>query len=411
MWVRVKLDIGWSDLAFGLRRCLFAPDRAELERRLERWFSSAGDAIVCFSVRSGFDLALQALDLPPGSEILFSALNIKRMVKIAQRQALLPVPLDLDLDRMLPKPDAIERALTPRTRALVLAPLFGTRPDPTPLIAVARRHGLRVIEDCAQAFSGRGYGGHADADISMFSFGPLKFATALGGALLRVRDPALLEAMQKLQADYPVQPTRAYAGRLLKFTGLKLVTARPVLGALTRALRIAGHDYEDALSDSVRGVASLGSATQIRRRCSVAMLALLEQRLLGFEPARLEQRSRSGRRLLDLLAGVVVCPGAQNPVHHFWAFPILVDDPDAVMRALRRAGFDAATLRRSATVTPPADRPQLDPVAAREALARLLVLPCYEGMPDRELRRQAAVIRRACAPRPRSACIPTPGCA
>ena len=61
--------------------------------------------------------------------------------------------------------------------------------------------------------------------------------------------------------------------------------------------------------------------------------------------------------------------------------------------ALRAAGFDGATLRRSATVAPPEDRPKLDPVAAREALAHLLVLPCYDGIPDKELQRLADVVR------------------
>ena len=400
MWARMQLDIGWSDLVFGLRRALSAPDPRELERRIERCWSPAGDAIVCFSVRSGFDLALRALALPPGSEVLFSALNIKGMVEIARRHALVPVPLDLELGRMLPEPAVVERAITPAARALVVAPLFGARADLEPLFAVARRHGLRVFEDCAQAFSGRGYGGHEGADVSLFSFGPLKFATALGGAVLRVRDPALLEAMRELQAAYPVQATRTYAGRLVKFAVLKVVTSRAVLGVLTRALRAAGRDYEDALAESVRGVARLGSEAQIRRRCPAAMLALLERRLLRFEPARFAPRIRAARRLLELLEGVVVCPGAGHPLHHFWAFPILVDDPGAVMHALRHAGFDAATLRRSATVAPPADRPRLDPVVAREALARLLVLPCHAGIPDRELRRLAAVIRRACAAPP-----------
>ena len=405
MWARVKLDIAWSDLAYGLRRCVITPDRVLLEESIERRSSAAGNALVCFSVRTAFDLALQTLEFSPGSEILFSALNIKGMAKIARRFELVPVPLDLELDSMLPSPDAIERAITPRTRALVVAPLFGTRGDLSPLIAAARRHGLRVIEDCAQAFSGPSYSGHPESDVSMFSFGPLKFATALGGALVHVRDPVLLEVMRKRASSYPVLSTSAYAGRVLKFAALKLVSARPVLAMLTSVWRLTGRDYEDALAEPVRGVAPLGSLHQIRRRCPAAMLALLERRLFGFEAAGLAPRIHAGRRLLALLSGVVVCPGAGNPTHQFWAFPILVENPSRVMRALRRAGFDAATLRRSATVAPPGDRPWLDPVVAREALARLLVLPCYEGMPERELRRQAETIRLACAS---PACNPTP---
>ncbi len=396
MWARLKLDISWSDLAVGLLRGGFGANRDATQDRIERSWSDERDALVCFSVRSGFDLALQCLDLPPRSEILFSALNVKGMIKIARRQGVLPVPLDLAPDTMLPEPAALERAITPQTRALVVAPLFGARADLTPLIEVAKRHGLFVFEDCAQAFAGREYRGHEAADLSLFSFGPLKFSTALGGAVLQVRDRALREAMCKLQDSYPVQPTAPYAIRLLKFAALKLVTTRPILGALTGAFRATGRDYEDTLSDSVRGVAALGSSAKLRKRCPAAMLAVLERRLRRFDPADLAARARAGQRLLELLDGAVVCPGSGSPVHHFWVFPILANDPDGLIGELRRNGFDAAKLARSQAVDPPQDRPELEPTVARDTLARLVILPCYPGMPDRELRRQAGLVRRVC---------------
>lgn len=395
MWPRARLHIGWSDLAWGLA-CLATPrERDGLEREIEAWWSPRGDALVTFSVRSGFDLVLQALALPAGSEVLFSALNIKGMPKIARRHALVPVPVDLELGRMAPDVASIERAITPATRALVVAPLFGTRLDLAPVLAVARRHGLFVIEDCAQAFAGREFTGSDGVDVSMFSFGPLKFATALGGALLRVGDPELLGRMRAIQRAYPVQTRRAHASRLLKFAAFKAFLSRPVLGAANAFLRRRGRDYEEAVGDSVRGAAGLGSAAKIRHRCSAPLLALLRRRLRRFRPSDLAGGRAAGSQLLALLEDVATCPGAKNEVHSFWAFPILVDDPARVMAALRAAGFDGATLRRSATVAPPPDRPKLDPAVAREALAKLLVLPCYGALPDRELRRQASVIVEA----------------
>src|SRR5690606_31664613 len=128
----------------------------------------------------------------------FSALNIKGMIKIVDRQGLTPVPIDLDIEHMAPRLELIERAITPATRAIVVAHLFGTRLDLAPLAAIARRRGIMLIEDCAQAFDGSRYRGHPEADVSMFSFGPLKTATALGGAILRVRDPALLSRMREI---------------------------------------------------------------------------------------------------------------------------------------------------------------------------------------------------------------------
>jgi perosamine synthetase len=394
MWSRTRLDIGWSDIAFGARQCLVPPDRRNLEREIERYWSPEGDAIVCFSVRSGFDLLLQALELPQGSEILFSALNVKGMIKIAKRNGLLPVPVDLDLASMLPDLESLERAITPESRAIVVAPLFGTRGDLGPLFEVAKKFDLLVIEDCAQAFAGREFSGSSDAVVSMFSFGPLKFATALGGALLRVRDPALLERMRAIQAGYPAQGARPYLKRLLKFAGLKLLSFPAVLGSVTRFYQLRGEDYEDSISDAVRNVAPLGSSKRIRNRCGAPMLAVLNRRLTRFSPRDFADRIEAGRFLLEQLDGAVVCPGIRNPIHNFWVFPILVDDPQTLMAELRRQGFDGATLRRSATVAPPEDRPKLAPVNAREALSKLVILPCYGGIPKSELRRQAEVVRR-----------------
>jgi dTDP-4-amino-4,6-dideoxygalactose transaminase len=275
----------------------------------------------------------------------------------------------------------------------VVAPLFGTRGDLDPLFAVAKKFDLLVIEDCAQAFAGREFGGSADAVVSMFSFGPLKYATALGGAVLRVRDPALLERMREIQASYPVQKTRPYLTRLAKFAGLKILTSRVVLGAVTRFYQMRGEDYEDSVSDAVRNVAPLGSSKRIRNRCSAPMLAVLRRRLARFSPRDFSGRVAAGRFLLAELEGAVVCPATRNPIHNFWVFPILVDDPQVVMEGLRRQGFDGATLRRSATVAPPEDRPKLAPANAIEALSKLVILPCYGDIPESELRRQAHVVR------------------
>ncbi len=232
MWPRIRLDIGATDLAFAALQCLRPADRDEAQTRLEELWSPAGDALACHSVRSGFDLLCAAQAWPRGSEILFSALNVKGMVKIAERHGLTPVPVDLDLGTMGPRLEDLERAITGNTRALVVAHLFGARLDLDPIVAVARRHGLLVIEDCAQAFAGDAFRGHDDADLSLFSFGPLKTATALGGALLRVRDPALRLRMRSLQARHRQQTRRSMAVRVAKFAALKLLSQPGVLGAI-----------------------------------------------------------------------------------------------------------------------------------------------------------------------------------
>src|SRR4030042_822902 len=119
MWVRKRIDITWPDITVGAVSCCIPRNRGAIRRQIEDLWSKSGDAIVCLSVRSGFDLLLGALRLPPGSEVLVSAANIADMTRILEHHRLIPVPVDLDVQRMSPTAESLRRAITPATRAII----------------------------------------------------------------------------------------------------------------------------------------------------------------------------------------------------------------------------------------------------------------------------------------------------
>jgi len=133
-------------------------------------FASPFPVLSAFTVRTGFDLCLGELGLQAGSEILMSALTIKEMVNIARHHGLVPIPLDIESGTMAPEIAKIEAAITERTRAIVMAHLFGTRMPMGPVIELAKKKGILVIEDCAQAIGARG---------DSFSIGELSDAVCL----------------------------------------------------------------------------------------------------------------------------------------------------------------------------------------------------------------------------------------
>ncbi|HLQ62682.1 MAG TPA: DegT/DnrJ/EryC1/StrS family aminotransferase, partial [Candidatus Acidoferrales bacterium] len=202
MYARHRLDLGLGDLA----RLAFSSWRQPPPEA----------ALVGFSVRSEFHLLLQALDLPPGSEVLVSAVTHPDMVRILETARLVAVPVDLDLETLAPRPELLARLAGPRTRLLLVAHLFGGRCDLEPALRLARSRGLLLVEDCAQAFRGPGDDGEPGADVSLFSFGTLKTATALGGALAYVRDERLRRRMAEIQAGWPAQPDREYRRKVLR---------------------------------------------------------------------------------------------------------------------------------------------------------------------------------------------------
>jgi dTDP-4-amino-4,6-dideoxygalactose transaminase len=182
MYSRKRFDIGWGDLAAGLAGCATTHGRRRAAERIERWFDGGkGDALACLSVRSGLDLYLEVLALPAGTEVLMSALTIPDMARVIEKHGLLVVPVDVDSATLAPCPEAWKRAAGPKARLAILAHLFGTRVPLDPLVELRKERGILVLEDCAQAFTGPDWKGDPRADVSMFSFGPIKTATALGG--------------------------------------------------------------------------------------------------------------------------------------------------------------------------------------------------------------------------------------
>jgi perosamine synthetase len=392
MWVRKRLDIGWSDLAVGLLRTAVPAPRQAAQQRVEAIWSASGDCLACLSVRSGLDLLLAALEYPPGSEILMSAMTIPDMARIVEHHRLVPVPVDLDLDTLGPDLESLRRGITPASRAIVVAHLCGGRLGLGPVVALARKHGLLVVEDCAQAFAGLGYAGDPEADVSMFSFGPIKTATALGGAMFRVRDRETLKRMRSRQADRPIQKRRTYLCRLLKYSAFKALSQPMAYGMLVRAWRAMGRDYDRLVNGSVRGFPGPDFFDRIRQQPSSPLLSVLGRRLRTYDRVRLELRAAKGDRLSRLLNGSVLCAGRASTPHNCWVFPIAVDNPLEVIAALRQAGFDATQGHSMCVVSPPQDRPRLAAHRAAAVLAKIVYLPIYPEIPDDALEVMSRVV-------------------
>jgi perosamine synthetase len=391
MWPRKRLDIGWADLAFALASCLYRVNARSPLQSIESCWPGDGRGLACLSVRTGFDLVLEALALPPGAEVLVSALTIPDMVRIIERRGLVAVPVDLDPADLAPRAETIERAITSRTRALLVAHLFGSRFPMQPIVETARRHGLLVFEDCAQAWDGGGFQGHPDSDVAFFSFGTIKTATALGGALLHVRDAGLLAQLRELQARLPIQSRWRYATRLIKYALMHFFSGRIPYTLLVGLLRICGVDFDRMMNRAVRGFPGRDIFRQLRQRPSVPLLALLDRRIRSDIAPRLQARTLIGQRLAARLMPTVCCPAGNVPKHSYWVFPCLSNEPAPLIALLRRAGFDATQGHSMTCVPPPSDNFAPALVAAR-ALETLVYLPCYPELPPAEVNRLADVV-------------------
>ena len=395
MWVRKRLDIGWGDLAWAAGRCLVPDLDGDAARRTETAWSPDGDALFCLSVRSGFDLLLTALALPRGSEVLMSAITVPGMVHVAEAHGLVPVPVDLDPATAAADPASLARALSPASRLLVAAHLFGARPPLDPLLEAlavsVHGPGVMVVEDCAQAWT-PGYRGDPRAAVSMFSFGLIKTATALGGALLAVREPGLAARMRDAAERWPPQRRRAVLAKTAKAAALKALSTRPPYALLTGLVAATGRDHDLLVNRLAKGFPGPGFLERIRHRPAPPLAALAARRLVRYDPGRLARRAAAGAALASALPPPVSRPGSSAPHATYWVFPVLSDDPERTRRALARAGFDATRGDSLVVVEPPAGRPELEPAQARDLLARTVYAPLYPELPPSALGRLAETL-------------------
>ena len=386
LYARHRLDIRPGQLMAALV-ALAATDRRRAARRLEEIWTADGTGLACYSVRSGFHALLTALDMPAGSEVAFSAVTHPDMPRLAEHHGLVAVPVDLDPATLAPQPESLDHAISARTRLVVVAHLFGGRVDLAPAARACRRNGVLLVEDCAQAFQGSEDTGDALADVSMFSFGTLKTATALGGAMLTVRDPRLLARMREIQGRWPVQERRSHLKRVVQTAAFVALTRPLPYGLLARLTSKLGVDFDRLVNSAARAFPA-GSTTDLVRRLEqqpgAPLLRLMAHRLVTFDHARLIARAASGARLAELLPHAHVGGAALDHTH--WLFPVATDHAGELIAAARAAGFDAARSASSVKAIPaPVARPELAPVWAQHVMSRLVFLPAYPEMPEGSL--------------------------
>jgi len=149
-------------------------------------------------------LALWACDLKPGDEVITVAHTAVPTINAISLTGARPVFVDVDPATRTMDPAAAAAAVTPRTRALLPVHLYGHPADMAPLQALAREHGLRLIEDAAQAHGAEYRGTRAGrlGDLAAFSFYPTKNLGAYGDGGMVVTDDAALAERVRLLRNY-----------------------------------------------------------------------------------------------------------------------------------------------------------------------------------------------------------------
>jgi len=169
-------------------------------KRFEADFAAfIGDGVEAISVNSataGLHLALEAVGVGPGDEVITTIHTFTATAEVARYLGAHPVFVDIDPDTLNIDVTRIERAITPKTKAIIPVHFAGLACDMTAVLAIARRHGLKVIEDAAHALPATSMSkliGTLDSDATVFSFYATKTITTGEGGMVVTKHPALAQ--------------------------------------------------------------------------------------------------------------------------------------------------------------------------------------------------------------------------
>lgn len=346
--------------------------------RFEQEFAAYCGTRTAVGVGSGTEalwLTMLAMGIGPGDEVITVPMTFAATVEAIRFTGARPVFVDIDPVSYTMDPTAVERAVTPRTKAILPVHLFGQPAEMSPLLEIARRFGLRVIEDAAQAhgaeYDGKKVGSLGDAGC--FSFYPGKNLGALGEAGAVTCDDETLAKRLRMLRDHGQREKyhheiSGWNGRMDGIQAAVLSVKLPLLDAWNRSRRQHALHYGRGLSgimDVILPAERQGTvhawhihAVRVRHRQSI--LEVLRKQKIGYGlhypvPVHLQPSSRDlGYKHRDF-------PVSEQYAHEFLSLPVSpeLDDSSveqvisALIRSVRPAA--ACVLRESRFETSPAD--------------------------------------------------------
>jgi dTDP-4-amino-4,6-dideoxygalactose transaminase len=374
----------------------------EFPRKFAAWLG-APHVFGTGSGRSAFQLALEALDMEKGKEIIFPVFTFPVMPMLAKMLGYQPVFCDVDPDTLNMSPEHVERKITGRTVAVLATHLFG-RPCPIrEIAALLKGRNIRLLEDCAHACGVRVEGRQVGTfgDVGVFSFAEGKNMPCLGGGAIATADGEIARRAGEILSQAPIPPRGAVLKKALSIW-LKWLLTRPSVFGLTAypVLRLKLSRGQPLMDSSVGDElleAFAGSRLRVDRLANL-QAAIGLRHLPGIDSFNQGAR-RNAQILSEKLAGVpgVGVPPLDGNSHIYVYYPLTVEPArrDDLRRYLLRHGIDTKTSDMS-------DCSRLKPFRAGRQTAEkesappeasILEVCVYPIIPEKQFRRLAQLIQ------------------
>jgi dTDP-4-amino-4,6-dideoxygalactose transaminase len=351
--------------------------------------------------RMAFYYILKAMRLPAGSEIVLPALTFWVIPEMARVAGLRPVFADVDPHTFNMTADSLERVITPKTAAVVPTHLWGLPCDMAELLAVARRHRLVVIEDCAHAlgatYRDRPVGTFGDA--AFFSFQTLKPLNTYGGGMAITPDPQLGARIWLLAQEAPPPAEASVRKKLWRGRIMRLATRPdiftwtlfPILWTSAR-LKV---NFDVYFWEGIRPLDVF--PPDYRERYSNVQAALGLEALKHIDDWTRSTRANAARLSASLgqVPGVVVPETPTDRTHAFYQYCAYVPARTAVVRACLDRGVDIESLHVDVCSDVPMFHEFASNSPGAEEAGQSIQIPAYASLTSAEIDRIVSVVRDA----------------
>lgn len=352
-------------------------------------------ALALSSGRAAFAMALRALNLEEGDEVIISAFNFPLMPMLVKAMNLKPVFVDVCPDTYNINPSLIKEKLTSKSRALIVTHLFGMPADMEPIKEICQKEGLFLIEDCAHAlgseYKGKKVGtfGH----MAIFTFAEGKQMPCFGGGMIVTSEPHLFKRLKEQLRGRPHSPWKKVATitlyYLLTHSYLYPISLYPV----QRLLSLVNSDLlePNPKKEALDALKSLSYYPRLITNLQAGVGLSQLKRIEGVS-AKIVERAQKLTGLLDGLS-VPNCP--QGVKHLYTYYALEVKDVEEVRKSLLNQGIDTkrADMRCCPPLEPFNEKAEDYPIAS-SLFDKIIHLPCYPSLSDRSLALMTDKIKR-----------------
>ena len=340
-------------------------------QRCARWLRErigAQAALITPSCTAALEMAAILARVEPGDEVIVPSFTFVSTANAFALRGAVPVFVDVCEETLNIEPAAVERAIGPRTRAIVVVHYAGVACAMERIFALAEEHGLLVIEDAAHALPASWYGRPLGSlgQLATFSFHETKNVHCGEGGALVVNDPALAPRAEIVQ-EKGTDRSRFFRGEIDRYTWQDLGSSY-LLSEVAAAFLWAQIEHADAIT---------------ARRC--AIWSAYHDAFADLEQAGLVRRP-------------VVPDGCEHSGHLYYLLARDRAQREALIAALAREGVHAVFHYLPLSASPGGRRygRQPEPVAVAESVSeRLVRLPLWPGLDEASVERVVDVTRRA----------------